>query len=220
MKKSIVLVDICGTLYDSNTTFDFLDFSIKGNKYILFRKLSKLIFWKFFNKMSFRLLHLDLTRAIAVRFLKGMSREQLAQKMEIFYNESLSLLKQKEVIGIVDKNTSEGKRVILVSATLDFISKKISEVMDIKECYSTTLNYNEGICQGTIKSDLLSNKLEFLSSQGFNENFNVSITDNFSDLDLLKVSEESIIITKEKNKARWEKTLQKADIVNYRIIII
>lgn len=218
MGKSIVLVDICGTLYDSNTTFDFLDFSIKEKKYIYFRKLSKSFFWKLFNKISFRLLHIDITRTIAVSFLKGMSTEVLALKMEIFYNERLFLLKQNEVLDIVKNYISEGKRVVLVSATLDFISRKISDEMNIKEFYSTTLNYYDGICQGSIKNDLLSNKLKFLKLQGISNDFNVSITDNFSDMDLIKVSEKSIIISKVKNLPRWESTLKKANILNFRII--
>lgn len=220
MGKSIVLVDICGTLYDSNTTFDFLDFSIKNKKYAYFRKLSKSFFWKLFNKISFRLLHIDITRTIAVRFLKGISTEKLALKMEIFYNERLFLLKQNEVFDIVNKYISEGKRVVLVSATLDFISRKISDEMNIKEFYSTTLNYHDGICQGSIKNDLLSNKLKFLKLQGISNDLNVSITDNFSDMDLLKASERSIIISKKNNKSRWENTLKNANVLNFEMITL
>jgi phosphoserine phosphatase len=220
MNPSIVLVDICGTLYDSNTTFDFLDFSIQEKKYVLFRKLSKSIYWKLLNKISIWILHLDFTRTVAVWFLKGMSEEQLAKMMDAFYKERLSLVKQKDVMNLVNKYISDGMRVILVSATLDFISKKISEEMEINECYSTMLNYIDNICQGTIKSDLLSNKFEFLTSHGFHANVAVSITDNFSDLKLLKASGEAIIVSKENNKTKWVKVLQKAKIEHYSIITI
>lgn len=33
----MVIVDICGTLYDSNTTFDFLDYYVRTRGYRQFR---------------------------------------------------------------------------------------------------------------------------------------------------------------------------------------
>lgn len=220
MVQNIVIVDICGTLYNSNTTFDFLDFYVKKKTYRVFRAISKNILWKIFNKICLVLLKVDVTRKIAVGFLRGQSKETLMQEVDVFYTQKLSYLEQKEVLELVRQYKSDGKRVILVSATLDFIAKKVSEKIDIPEVYSTELNYKGSVCQGTIQQDLLSNKLAFLKSKGFNTPFDVTITDNFSDSKLLTATKYAIIISKVKDKARWEKVIRISNPENNRIITV
>ena len=43
-KSRLVIFDICGTLFFSNTSFDFLDLIVQAKSYSLFRKVSKTIF--------------------------------------------------------------------------------------------------------------------------------------------------------------------------------
>ena len=49
--KNLYLFDICGTIYRSNTTFDFLEFYLKENKrFRLYRAIYKSFFWKVINR--------------------------------------------------------------------------------------------------------------------------------------------------------------------------
>ena len=88
-KSRLVIFDICGTLFFSNTSFDFLDLIVQAKSYSLFRKVSKTIFARIINKVSVLLLKKDLIRSIAVLYIKGMSKAELQEKADIFYNQYL-----------------------------------------------------------------------------------------------------------------------------------
>ena len=92
-KSRLVIFDICGTLFFSNTSFDFLDLIVQAKSYSLFRKVSKTIFARIINKVSVLLLKKDLIRSIAVLYIKGMSKAELQEKADIFYNQYLLPLK-------------------------------------------------------------------------------------------------------------------------------
>jgi len=218
MKEKMVIIDICGTLYDSNTTFDFLDFCIKSRSYLFFRRLSKTLMWRAFNKACMSLMRSDVTRALAVGHLRGLSEETLKHEADTFYNDVLVHLERKKVLQKVRDYLSEGCRVVLVSATLDFIAKTIAEKIGIQEVYATELNYEEGICMGSIRTDLLSGKYEYLMSMGFKTPFDVTITDDFSDWKLLKESVESMVVSRHEQVARWQQLAVEAKLNYFHIM--
>lgn len=205
--SSIVLVDICGTLYHSNTTFDFLDFFLKKKSFHMFRRVTKLLVWKLFNKFILAFLGKDLTRSIAIRFLKGYSKEALTAAMDAFFIHRLSKLENKETLRILEEFKKEGKTVILVSATMDFIASRVAQAVNISQYYSTTLNYKNGHCLGTICHDLLRRKSKLLKMNGLNPPYAATITDDFSDLPLLLSSDLAIVVTKKYKANKWEKRL-------------
>lgn len=215
--KPIVIVDICGTLYNSNTTFDFLDFFLKGKSYVFFRKISKTLLWRILNKIIISLTAFDLTRNLAVNHLKGKSKLELKTAMELFYDKLIDR-KYENIFAIVNQLKQEN-RVILASATLDFIAEKIANEIDIKEYFSTELLYNHnGYCTGKICRDLLGNKFKILESERVISPYYMTITDNFSDLDILLKSEKKKIISTESNNKYWLKLLSNNNILNYEII--
>jgi len=220
MLEKIVLVDICGTLYDSNTTFDFLDFHFKGKfNYKCFRKISKTYLWRLGNKISFQFFSLDLTRIIAIKWLRGFSKEQLKKMSVVFYDDFLADRIQKEVIDEIDILRSEQTRILLVSATLDFIAETVSERMQIPEYYSTKLYYTQkGVCEGKIDVDLLSVKNSYLIENNICPPYYWTITDNLSDIDLIKNSLNSTIVVPSKYKTKWDYLINKYDIKNFKII--
>ena len=57
--RNAALIDICGTLFYSNTTFDFLDYYIKNPKYIRLRKRMDNKLLLIINNIIYRLFHYD-----------------------------------------------------------------------------------------------------------------------------------------------------------------
>lgn len=205
--NKLVLVDICGTLYDSNTTFDFLDFYCQTSSYRLFRKITRSLPWRVVNKMLIGGLGVDLTRILAVRYLKGHTRDELDEAVERFYDQ---YLKPREIVPVhtlVKQFGTEGYSMMLVSATLDFIAACISRHMQIDSVVSTQLNYSEGFCRGTLDEDLLRHKRSFLISINLLPPYEATVTDNLSDDVLVKVSRRAYIVTYPKSKRKWEKKL-------------
>jgi len=217
---NIVLVDICGTLYNSNTTFDFLDFYVKNKSYLFFRKCSRLFVWKVLNKFSLVTFKFDLTRAIAIKYLRNKTKEDLSSAADLFYEKVLINLKYTEVTSLLDKLKSDGMRLVLVSATIDFIAKKVSQEMGISEIYSTELVYQNDVCMGKIQCDLLANKLKYLKLENILPPYNLTITDNFSDIDLLKNSSNQIIISKNINIKRWQSLIGINKMLNFIIVTV
>jgi len=188
MNKKYVIIDLCGTLYSSNTTFEFLDYVFAKNlKYHLFKFFFKNILGKSINKIITYFFSTDLLRILAIRFLKGFSREEVEHLVDEYYYNILQYKKQHNVIELVDSLRTKEYELIIVSATLDCITKKVAQELNIYQYYSSELFYDkENRCLGKIKYDLLGKKLDFLLDKGFNPPFEIVISDNISDLKLMQ----------------------------------
>ena len=77
----LLLVDLCGTLYDSNTTFEFLhSFLSEDEAYRHFESKSKHLVTRIAN----RILPGDRRRKLAISYLKGYARSQLLATASAF----------------------------------------------------------------------------------------------------------------------------------------
>ena len=214
----IVVVDICGTLFRSNTTFDFLHWKFEQDrKYMLFYRIYNSLMWKIFNKICVICIRLDLTRKVGINFLKGYSKDVLREEVERFYESFLSVRKNKQVFLLLDKlKEMEEVELFLASATLDVIGEVVSTHLSIPLLLSTELEYQNNICMGKIQKDTLGTKIKYLSNI-------VPIwkcfTDDISDLPLIKSASESTIIIYPRTKKKWEKILSSCN-VKARIIYI
>jgi phosphoserine phosphatase len=193
-----IIFDICGTLYDSNTTMDFCEYRAVGIKKKIL-KLSKTILAKVINKLSVKFFNFDLIRMLHIRSLKDLDINTLQKDANDFVEQYLEKKKIDEVHNILknyDKND-----VILVSATIEPLAKAIAKKLGNLNYIATSLNYENNICKGTIKEDLLGNKQKYFQ----NRKIDFIITDNKSDLELCKLSKEIVIVTKKKNILFWQK---------------
>lgn len=88
----LYVFDICGTIFKSNTTFDFLTFwlSPRSKYYSSFDKIRKTFIWKVINKITRTYFHVDITRVIALRFLKGIVVCNYWKVLTCFTNHILS----------------------------------------------------------------------------------------------------------------------------------
>ncbi|WP_455623905.1 HAD family hydrolase [Parabacteroides sp.] len=221
MYNRSVLIDICGTLYDSNTTMDFLDWTFGSfRKYQLYRRVSRTFFARAVNKLLLQTFSFDFIRKIGISFLRGKSKEEISALVDEFYNSFLLQRQQKQPMEIVETYRAKGYKLILVSATLDCIARKVAEEMRISEWYTSTLRYEKGICTGTLTADLLHKKRNALRGNACLPPYGMTISDNLSDADLMRQSERSYIVCPARNKVRWERLLRKNPEINHKFIEI
>lgn len=193
-----IIFDICGTLYNSNTTMDFCEYrAIGAKKKIL--KLSKTIFGKIINKILVKILNYDYIRILHVNSLKNLDVKTIEKDVNEFVEKYLENKKIEEVHEILKNFNKED--IILVSATIEPIAKGIAKKLDNLKYLATTLEYEDDRCLGIIKDDLLGNKQNYFQ----NKEVDFIITDNISDLKLCEISKEIIIVSKEKNLDFWKK---------------
>ena len=190
MNKEYFLIDICGTIFNSNTTFDFLKFYFSKKHWykilIMIRKIKILII---INAIFMRLFQIDLLRYWALTHLKGYTKEQLSSMSDIFYKEYLTKRTNKEATEIIERMKRENKELILVSATLDCIAFAVSKNMNIPCVFSSKLAFKNNKCLGRLQHDLLTNKLNVLVDNKINPPYWGIITDNYSDMALIKKSQ-------------------------------
>lgn len=206
--KKIIFLDICGTLYDSNTTFDFLKLYFQENsKYKKYMYVKNILIVRIMNKIIYKIKKRDFLREIATYFLKNKSDTELEKFSEEFYNKFLLNKKKQKVISLLEKLRKNNYEVILLSGTYDFIAKKIAEKIGAQSYYGTELEKKENFYTGKIKKDLLISKEKIVEKIKLNniENNFILITDNKTDVNLIKYMEKSFIIITKENKKFWLK---------------
>lgn len=192
-----ILVDICWTLFYSNTTFDFLDFIIKDKSYFRLRKFFSSYCGKAINLLIYKVLHYDCQRTLALKYLKGYHRSEILACAERFYNEYLIPRRIDEVWNLLDK-----KEIILISGTIDIIAQTIASHLGAKMYYASQLDFKDNICTGKY-CDFLLTKSNVLQHY---KHFDI-ITDNLTDIGLIQQSQLATVVIYN-NQERWDTLLK------------
>lgn len=203
-EKQIVIFDLCGTLYDSNTTFDFIRFLRPLYALIIF-SLPLRILAKCLSISS----SIDLIRTLAIYGYKGFSQDQLLQQAERFITE---VLENKKIIEadelLLQYSQDNSVTVYLASASIDPIVQLVAQRYAV-EYVSSQLEYINGKSSGKLSVDLLGDKIKYLETT----HYQLVVTDNKSDLELILASDKSYIVTKKKNVKHWQQKLRPQDII-------
>lgn len=204
----ICIFDICGTLYNSNTTFDYLNYLLRNNtRYQLFEKIRKLFIAKAINKLLLLCFNYDLIRVIALSFIKGYNKSLLMDVAGDFYDSVLIKKSNQRVQDLLKlRIDDEGYTVVIASATIDVVAKTIGNKLGCSNIISSELQYNNDKCTGYLKKDLLGKKQLFLSFE--TEDAEI-FTDDFSDVKLISKCNYKNIITYNKTKKKWYKLTKK-----------
>lgn len=206
MNKKVIIFDICGTLYHSNTTCDFCEWVENRFFYKNLLKFSKSIVGRIINKISEVFFEYDLIRNLHVWSLKGKSISFIENEADAFVEGFLKEKKIKEVHEILSSKNK--KNVVLVSATLYPVAKAIAKNLEIESFYGTTLLCNKSnILAGKIDNDLSGNKHKLFKT----EKIDFIATDNLNDSKLCLLSDEVVIISKHKHLKLWDKKNLKID---------
>lgn len=177
-----ILTDICWTLYSSNTTFDFMDATIRDEGYRRLRRWSKNPIVRRLNILLLRLTRHDLIRERALRYLERQySSKEIEQMAEHFVHEELATRKIKPAW-----DTIKGREVVLVSGTIPPIARAVAKEIGATKVYAGDI-FKQQVQNAYAQYDIL--------------------TDNLSDIELVRRAEQATIITYG-NRKRWQQLLQ------------
>lgn len=201
MKK--IVIDVCWTLYRSNTTFDFIRF-VKRNASTIERFILVILdttIVKFILILIGRLTKRDVYRFLYIYQLKGYSYDVLNRYADSFYNECLQYREIAYAHDFLNEKSAEKDvAIFLCSASLDILVSTIAKRLDVQHWYASELKFNNEVCTGKLGCDLLSTKDKL-----FTERLFWVMTDNKSDLELLHKAENYTILSSRKNLPFWEK---------------
>ena len=202
-KNNLIVFDICGTLYRSNTTYDFLLFYfnyIKSKKVKSFKRNFSIPFKLFFKLMIF--LNVDYyIRKRLIKYIEGEPKGLVEKVAKKFVKEELNNRKIPFTHKALKENLQTGEKdIILISASIEPVVKAIANELKVEKYSSTLLEIKNDIYTGRIERENQGNKLrtfkEIMHKEG-----TASITfytDNKEDLPLVLTADEVFILFQEK----------------------
>lgn len=202
--KKIVIFDVCGTLYNSNTTFDYIRFVCKDS---LILKILNIFIIKYLILLTGKVTGRDVYRLLYIYQLRGMEYSELDMAAENFVNYYLHDKIISETHELLAEELNKGTRVLLCSASLEPIIKVIAKKLGVLEYKCSSLCYEDSKCRGKLERDLLGRKHVHFGK------INLVVTDNLSDLRLVQQSENSFIVAKQKNIAFWKSNNINVDLI-------
>lgn len=215
MYENVFLIDICGTMFRSNTTFDFIRYYYGSNWRV---KFWGTLLYRMYNRLMFHFFCRDPLRNNLIGMLKGEKEVHLKFMADMFCKNILKKKENLNVIRIIKEKKKEGSVPVIVSATIDVIAQAVASNYNIPFCFFTELEYDKGrTCLGRIKNDLLSNKEKALKKAAINPPYACIITDNYSDSDLINNSLTAYLISKG-NKNKWSSFIKKEKLEQCKIV--
>ena len=197
MIEEIYIFDICDTLYESNTTLDFIYFIESRPLKRLALKLIRSTPSKVINKISNSLFKIDFIRSFYIRQLDGLSKETLCKKADSFVQTYLSPRKNIEVFAELSSLPKES--IFLASATIDPVAMAIAKEIGVNYVSSQLAYDSSDNCLGTLATDMLGDKSRCFE----NKKISLVVTDNKSDLKLCQMADAVIAVSKQKNTSFW-----------------
>lgn len=219
MNKKIVVVDICYTLFKSNTTFDFFKYCASTAKFSIPEKVflkillskSSPVYWGV--ATIEKIVKRDLFKYFTVKLLAGKDVNNVDIWAENFYFDFLKPRVINTTMRIVQG--FDASEVVLISATLTPIASVIARKLGIETFLSTQLEVINGKYTGKILSELSGKKLEaFYAFKKEKVSIDVMITDNLSDRKIMEAADCKYAVCHNKDQEKFWSSLPEINILN------
>jgi len=206
MTRSVAIFDICGTLYRSNTTFDFLDFYWRERGATWHRHFVRALRsppGKATHRILSWVMHKDIFRALAVRTLAGQAAVDVEVMARRFVREFLAERRHQEVFALMDSERKAGAKIVLMSSSIHPVVRAVATALDVDRYFCSHLAEVEGRLLGYFSSDIRGKKHDVFEKNYVYEDEFLFVTDNKEDLPLLKKSTCAYIVTSKRRQSFW-----------------
>ena len=213
----VAVFDVCGTLYDSNTTFDFLDgYFHNDRKYQLFRRFSRSLPGKIVNYPFYRFFNYDIIRVIATSFLKDISEEKLQVAMKHFVYHELDSKVKIDIQKLLHQYKEEGYVIYLMSGSYSLLVEQVCQYFKADAFTGSELEMVNSQCTGRYATDQLFNKKAVLLEKYPDIQELVVVSDNRTDYELMKMADKGFAVcNKPKQTLFWQsRQLENVEILN------
>lgn len=209
----ILAVDVCGTLYDTNTTAGLVTFhhARRGNRW-RFNMLKALTRRRSVLRLALILIakvsRFDAHRALVLASLRGETRSSLQASATRYVSDHLPAHTIPATHARLAQMRAAGWQPVLVSNALAPVVEEIARQLDVP-CLASQPKARDGRLTGRLSRDLTGQKRSaveaFLNRPLERVQFAV-ITDNRSDCDLVAAANPAVLVAPHKPR-RWMRNL-------------
>ncbi|MBO5619571.1 MAG: HAD-IB family hydrolase [Paludibacteraceae bacterium] len=198
----LVIFDFCGTLIRFQTADRYVSFCLRNApqskstrlRQFLVRTMEKLKLFKIYNRINKAN---NWHKRMILWQLKGLDYstcDQLAQKyfeQELLPNEIAPAVQQMQA------HITDGDRVCLLSGGYDIYIRHFAAHYGIQEYVSSRIEFQNGLCTGKMQGldCMRGNKLVFFRELRKKGEHTIFYTDSISDIPLLEIVDEQIIVS-------------------------
>lgn len=176
----VIVIDICDTLYNENTTVGFIEYVSASNNYIY--KAYKCRVAKVINQIILKFSGVDLIRRLIIKRLQGFEKEHLDDLAEDYLK---NLAPNDKIITRIREAKVKNFDLVFSSASLEPVVLAVSKKFKAKSFSCSKLKYNKSLCSGRLDYDALDNKKEFFKKLSAQYDYIEFLTDNKGDINCL-----------------------------------
>ena len=209
--KKLVIFDFCGTLIRFQTADRYVQFCVKrlqDNKVVQCRhKLVQLMDTFRIFKIYNHICKVNNWRKRMILWqLKGVSYEVCDQMAKKYFEEELLPNVVQPIVEKLKWHLANGDSVCILSGGYDVYIKYFAEYYGVKEILSSKVAFCKGKCLGKMegKDCMRENKLAYIRPY-LNGERTIFYTDSKSDLPLLKMVDEAIVVSHDASQ-QWAET--------------
>jgi len=197
--QKLVIIDLCDTLYDANTTIGFIEHCrLAGGSRRMERSLRR---WTgrrsplfYLGAFAHHLLGRDLARQRLVAALAGEPRARLETTARDYATNVLPRHANQPLHDRLAAHRAAGDRVVIVSSSLDIVVAPIAAALGV-EFMASTLGFKNDACTGRLERDLTGRKVDIVRDLGERQAPWLTVyTDNRSDQALVAIANDAVIV--------------------------
>jgi phosphoserine phosphatase len=206
--NNLCVFDVCGTLFDTDTTRSFVKFARRELGLSSATAIvTDLLYATKANAIMYRLVGIDVARSLLIKSLAGIRMEELDRIADRFLAQFLPAYRIHKTFLLFDL-IRQTHRVEFCSATVNPVAGALSRAFGVR-VISSELGVEGGVCDGRLRVDLLGKKHEIYEGR----KVKLVVTDNTSDIDLVRQSESSLVISAKPSATKFWKSCGAENVV-------
>ena len=193
----VAVFDLCGTLFDCNTLFAFTRWACPASAKRAFADSLLMKLWDRIDPQLHR------RRNMHLSLLAPFSQAELEYLAEAFYRRVLQFKALPQVHRLRASLQDSGWYTILATAAPEFLARVAERHLGFYDCFASAYE------AGKLTEDLTYRKYAavraYLPAEAL-----LTVSDNLTDLRLLKLSDTPVVVCRKKDVKKWKKRLPQA----------
>jgi HAD superfamily phosphoserine phosphatase-like hydrolase len=215
LQTGIAVFDVCGTLYRANTTYDFIEYYLRGRSWLKYKTL-RICRLRMFIPLWYAvkiLAKCDALRLFGVRLLSGRHIEDVRAAAVDFVVSVLASKKNECTMALLLSLRQQGYEIVLASASISFVVEAIAAVLNVKTALACQLETSGSFLTGRYAHDVCGRKHDAVARAFPSYKELAVITDNREDVPLLRLASKRWVVCSQKKRRRWNDVLARVEFI-------